>query len=161
MINVQKVRSWFPRGRNHRAKAFAEAAFPACTAHRAEALTTFPVLERLAGHRLDHVELDAPLSEVLPDRHALERLTLEQVAQLVMALEEEFGLTTPAPHTEAREEIWATTAHHALLGPKAQANTWDASTIWSRSLRGIINERVSRGIGCSCAERDVSNRGDS
>jgi hypothetical protein len=116
-------------------------------------------LERLAGHRLDHVELDAPLSEVLPYRRGLEALTIEQVQEVVLALEEEYGLSTPAHDTEVKEEIWATTACHALLGPTAQASMWDASTIWERSPRGLINERVTRGANCSCGEREPPNNG--
>ena len=155
MISVQTLRNWLPQGgRRHRAKAFADAVFPVCAGHRAEAFATFQVLERLAGHRLEHVELDAPLSEVLPDRRSLEELTLEQVQEVVLALEEEYGVIAPNQYTEVKEEIWATTACHALLGPKAQAITWDAGTIWRRSLRSIINERMASGADCSCGERE-------
>ena len=155
MISVQKLTSWLPHGgRSRRAKAFADAAFPGCAGHQAEALATFQVLERLVGRRLDQVELDAPLSQALPDRRAIEALSLEQVAELVLALEEEYGVSVPAKHTEVKEEIWAIIVCHALLGPAAKASRWDASTIWLRSLRGIINERVKSGSDCSCGERE-------
>ena len=131
MISVQNLIRWLPHGgRSHRAKTFADAAFPDCAGHGAEALATLQVLERLVGHRLDHVELDAPLSQVLPDR------------------------SRPAHHREVKEEIWATTVCHALLGPTARATTWDGSTIWARSLRGIINERMRSAADCSCGRRE-------
>ena len=153
MIRVEKLRGWLPRvGRSQRARVFADAAFPRCAGHRAEALATFQVLERLSGRCLEHLDLDAPLSELLPDRSALEALTLEQVQEVVLALEEEYGVSAHARHTELKEDIWATTVCHVLLGPAAQATNWGARTIWERSPRGIINQRVRAGGDCSCGE---------
>jgi hypothetical protein len=90
---------------------------------------------------------DPRLSRSVPDEDSL-----DQVERL-MALELEYGPKS-AEFTTALEE--ATTYHifRGLLGPASRLSRWDPHTIWTRSLRGIVNERVKHRGGCSCGESE-------
>lgn len=151
MIDLERIAGWFTDGgRSARANAFAQAAFPGCARHRTEALATFEVLERLLARRLDHLDIDAPLSEVLPSQEELSASSPMDVIELVMVFEEECGPCAAAAEAEANEDMWAAVACQALLGPGTGA-TWFPGTIWSRSLRGFINARVGD-AECSCGD---------
>jgi hypothetical protein len=46
----------------------------------------------------------------------------------------------------------------ALLGHGADESSWDPSTIWVRSVRGVINERVKlHKRGCRCTVAPSNN----
>jgi hypothetical protein len=48
------------------------------------------------------------------------------------------------------EQVTGDGVFRSLLGPWAPSCTWDPSTVWVRSVRGIIRERVRQHGGCSC-----------
>jgi len=88
---------------------------------------------------------DLPLSKANADFDSLDQV------ELLMALEEEHG----APATVPLLEEW--TSEHVfktLLGPASSATSWAPVTIWARSVRGIVNERVRCMGGCSCGARE-------
>jgi hypothetical protein len=92
------------------------------------------IADRRAGHdSLDAIELQMALEEELEARDVLR-------------------LVAPAL---ADEKIMK-----RMLGSAAESSQWDASTIWVRSLRGVINERVRHALGCACGEGIGVRAGD-
>jgi hypothetical protein len=133
-----------------RAKVFAETFFPACVVHREEATAAFEVLEKLARRAILAVDADKPLADLLGAEIAPGQVlagdSLDAI-ELQLAVEADIGDTSL--------ESDAVVAHEALrrlLGPAAQHTTWAPDTIWVRSLRGIVNQRVRHRGGCTCAE---------
>jgi hypothetical protein len=43
---------------------------------------------------------------------------------------------------ELTKTLWSVPLHEILLGDAAKLSTWGADTIWHRSVRGVVNERV-------------------
>jgi hypothetical protein len=71
-----------------------------------------------------------------------------------LALEAELG---PSQLTAvAIAELAAESVAKPLLGSAWGRSHWDPGTIWSRSLRGVINERVRYRDGCSCGEETTN-----
>jgi len=73
-----------------------------------------------------------------------------------LALEEELGdrdLVKLALLQVADESVTK-----RLLGPALETSHWDAATIWVRSIRGIINERVRHCGGCKCGDAPSNNK---
>jgi hypothetical protein len=140
-----------------RAQAFAETYFAGCFAHRREAHDTFEALEQIARRVLLAVTPDIQLGAML-DRSGpgpdLED-SLDSVEH-ALALEEE--LRDPALLPEALDVARAAEVLRILLGPVAAHTTWDPETVWLRSLRGIVNERVRHRGGCTCAEAEGNVR---
>jgi hypothetical protein len=101
---------------------------------------------------VSQADLDLTIGELLPDLIADRRPGHDSLdaIELQMALEEDLGprdlvrLVAPAL---ADERIMK-----RMLGSAAESSQWDASTIWVRSLRGVINERVRHALGCACDE---------
>jgi hypothetical protein len=126
--------------------------FGECPAHRREALETFDALEDVAGRPLLAVTADVTVEAVLgPDvtaPHA--EHSPADIDQPLALQEEELGDPTLLP--DALEVARADRVLRALLGPVAPLNTWDPETVWLRSLRGVINERVRHRGGCTCAD---------
>jgi hypothetical protein len=145
--------------RTARAHAFAVTHFGACDAHRSHAQTVYEQLDKLAkGRGVSSLAPDDTIAEVLGHISDDDRLagdSLDRV-ELQMALEEELS------HTElVRRAVDARIAEHVLdtlLGPLRQANHWDPQTVWLRSVRGIVNERVRHSGGCTCAPIDAPSK---
>ena len=73
-----------------------------------------------------------------------------------MALE-----TDPADPELVDRELEALTAEYALttlLGPVRSQCHWDPETVWRRSVRGLINERVRQSEGCTCTLTELRER---
>lgn len=155
-------------GSRRRYLAFAAKYFAACHAHTEHAQAVHAGLEQLLGRRIEQLDPDALVSEIL-DRggagstrgHGADNDFLDAI-ELKLALEEE--LTPPEQAgralAQASEQVKRALAQalaertlKALLGAAARHTTWDAATIRHRSVRGIINERVRYAAGCTCAER--------
>jgi len=64
-----------------------------------------------------------------------------------MALEEEIGADMPA---DAEETSWDSLMFRVLLGSHSTRSTWAHETLRSRSIRGIIEERVRLRGDCAC-----------
>jgi len=133
-----------------RAHTFADTYFAGCPAHRREAQATFEALERVAGRVLLALDADATVGAVLGSRDPTPPADSLDVIEAQMALEEELGHPT-----HMQEVLGVARAGHvlrSLLGPAAQQSTWEPDTVWPRSVRGVVNERVRHREGCTCAE---------
>jgi hypothetical protein len=133
-----------------RAHTFADTYFAGCPAHRREAQATFEALEQVAGRVLLALDADATVGAVLGSRDATPPADSLDVIEAQMALEEEL-----ARPTHMAEGFWMARADkvvRSLLGPAAQQSTWEPDTIWLRSVRGVVNERVRHREGCTSAE---------
>lgn len=131
------------------AEDFAVLHFGGCASHSQEASAVFLAVERMCGSELQALDPDAALRDVLPPRLSA-RDSLDELEH-ELALEEELTsrrLVRLALRRHADEAVLK-----ALLGPLADGSSWDPMTIWTRSARGVINERVRlHGGECSCAE---------
>jgi hypothetical protein len=134
-----------------RADAFAVTHFATCEAHRAHARAVHDQLEALAKHDLLSLAPDDTIADVLGHSHGGDPEagdSLDRV-ELQMALEEELSnreLVSRALHTWNAEQVLA-----RLLDKQRPFSQWDPRTVWSRSVRGIVNERVRYSGGCTCA----------
>ena len=128
--------------------AFARSHFGGCCAHAKEAADVHRVIERLWQGQVN-VTPDLAFAEIfdqVPPGPAGDD-SLDRVEYLMM-LEEEIGAELPG---QADGTSWVSAICRALLGRAAAArNTWGAETLRSRSVRGIINERVRLRGDCSC-----------
>ena len=143
----------FGRGRRARATRFGETLYPACRVHAQEAAAVYEVLERLAGCQLPELDPKATIGDfVTPpsQRRSLEGLTLREVAALVIELEAKWGITTLPRADDFAGDAYGAAVLRALLGPAAQGCTWTGESIWPRSVRSVINERVRGQAGCVC-----------
>jgi hypothetical protein len=142
-----------PKG-TKRAEAFITRHFSGCGKHAEEAAAVFLAVEKMCGSRLAGLDPDAALRDVLPEQMSAKD-SLEAV-EFELALEEELSrkdLVKLAIRRLADENLMK-----ALLGPAAAGSSWDPATIWVRSARGVINERVRlRGGKCWCAEMPSTN----
>jgi hypothetical protein len=130
------------------AQAFVNHYFRGCRKHAEEASAVFLAVEQLCGSDLADLDPEAALRDVLPEQ-TFHFDSLEAV-ELELALEEELkheDLVKMAIRRHMDETIMK-----ALLGPAAAACSWDPRTIWARSARGVINERVRLQAGdCVCS----------
>lgn len=131
-----------------RAQTFAATHFLFCQAHRSHAMAVHQALEDLAKRALLNLSPEDTFGDVLgggikPDAgDSLERLELQ------IALEEEH-----LEPSRVAQAFGAWSARHtmdALLGPARRLSKWDPETLWLRSIRGVINERVRYSDGCTC-----------
>jgi hypothetical protein len=133
-----------------RAHTFADTYFPECPAHRREAQATFEALEQVAARALLAVDADLTVAAVLGSRVMTPPGDSLDVIEAQMAVEEEL-----IDSTRVQESLGAARADRVLrtlLGPAGQQTTWEPNTVWLRSVRGVIDERVRHGEGCTCAE---------
>jgi len=130
-----------------------------CDACRTETRSVMEAIEALGGIA-DRASPHTPIRELLSSKLSDLRLSgavadgdsLDQVEQL-MALELEYGAESPE-FTAALENATSGHAFKALLGPASGLSQWDPQTIWARSVRGIVNERIKHRGGCSCGESE-------
>jgi hypothetical protein len=131
--------------------------FPACEAHRREAAAIYLALDRMHPTSLHQLNIDMTIGELLPQLMSSRRPALDslEAIELQMAVEEELDprdLAKLAVAQVAEESVM-----QALLGAAAENSKWDARTIWVRSVRGVINERVRHADDCACAEAPSNN----
>jgi hypothetical protein len=67
------------------------------------------------------------------------------VVEFVMGLEEEIGATIPDRIVNSEDVIF-----RAVLGARPSDCTWAHETLYSRSIRGVIEERVRLRRDCTC-----------
>ena len=133
-----------------RAREFARSHFPACAVHVEEAAAVFTAIEAMNRGPVGSADPDIPLAQLVPDiaRSAPSQGDSLDALERRMAIEAELGpseLTAVAIAQLADESV-----AKPLLGPAWGRSRWDPGTIWSRSLRGVVNERVRYRGGCSC-----------
>jgi hypothetical protein len=133
-----------------RAYTFADTHFAGCPAHRREAQATFEALENIAARVLLAVDADLTVEAILGSRGATPPADSLDVIEAQIALEEE--LRDP---TRVQESLGVDRSEHVLrtlLGPAAHQSTWEPETVWVRSIRGVVNERVRHREDCTCAD---------
>jgi len=150
-----------PVSQKQRSTEFAQKHFQSCEAHSVQAAAVHGSLEFLCRTRLGEVSPDTTVSEVLGDRAESMRRWFESgrkpsdAASLLITLQ-----LTPAPREASsipiNADTWTGIIFRQLMGPFAKRTTWTADTIWTRSVRGVINERVRWSGHCTCGERSAA-----
>ena len=139
-----------------RADAFASTHFGSCPGHCREAVAVHRALESLCDGALDNLDPEVRIGELLPDSQAAgpHRIEAQALGQTLRSREvvpraiERFAANLAI----AVEQLPAQRLMRALLGSTARHSTWEPQTIWSRSVRGLVNERVKHTGDCSCVE---------
>ena len=142
------------RSARGRAGAFASCHFASCETHAREAAAVHRVVERLSPKPRREISLDATIADILgtPDSPHLKGLDPLDVAELVIALEAEWGISSSAARRTVSDEAWSVVLARLLLGRAVERTTWEPKNIWARSVRGVINERARWAGGCTCSE---------
>jgi hypothetical protein len=164
LFSVARVIEHLRRGaRTQRALEFAEKYFHGCTAHVHEAVAVHGELEFLSRCELAECNSSWNVRDILGEpseslrrwfREAPETPDNSQVL-VTLQLTPQMQITEmPDPALVAR---WTEVVFHRLLGPFAKRSTWTPETIWTRSIGGIINERVRRSEQCTCLPNAPSN----
>jgi hypothetical protein len=132
----------------HRSE-FARTHFAGCVVHTQEAEAVYATIEALNHRPVGSADPDITLAELVPQlaRTAASQDSLDAVEQQ-MAIEAELGSGDIA--SGAVSELAHESVAKPLLGPAWGRSRWDPATIWSRSFRGVVNERVRYRGGCSC-----------
>jgi hypothetical protein len=141
-----------------RAGELAERHYPGCRAHDREAAAVFRAIERISRQDEARIMPEETVAGLFGEPGLLNSrpafMDPIEAAELLLALEA--GLERQLSDEEATRVLWATALFESLLGPAAKKSLWAPETIWVRSIRGIINERV-RCLGengrCTCGER--------
>jgi hypothetical protein len=137
--------------------------YPGCAAHAREASAVLVAIEGLV-HRLpadlgpDMSVCDAlggagsePRPESLFD-------DVQKMRDLLVVAEKNAAGQWPFGSVEETfREVFAHRVMETLLGAATSETTWAPHTVWARSLRGLVNERVRRLGTCSCP--DAEERG--
>jgi hypothetical protein len=142
-----------------RAEAFASAHFGSCPDHQREAIAVHRVLEDRCDGRIDCLDPDVTIAEFFSSR-----IGAALRASILARIDQHQSLA-PGARARSRERVKlmrpllaearrkaAARLMAALLGPTARQSTWDPQTIWSRSIRGVVNERVRYAGHDSCVE---------
>jgi len=124
------------------------AKFGSCDAHRREARAVHEALEALAKQPLPAVDPGAVLGDVLPAEWVsqLQRPRSPTAPDATLAQ----MLGTQAVVRDALYTYLTQRLRSTLLGPAAEASTWDTDTLPIRSVRGLVDERVRHSGGCAC-----------
>jgi hypothetical protein len=111
----------------------------------------------MAGEPLVVTDLDVAVGDLLTNinpRRNDPRDSLE-VIEAKLALDEE--LAGPDLTRLALVQLADESVMKPLLGPASDRCQWDPATVWVRSVRGIINERVRCAGNCACGEAPSNN----
>ena len=102
------------------------------------------------------IDLNATIAECLPDLFANRGPVGDSldVVEHQLAVEAETGSLAQSALVALADE----SVMKRLLGPAADASHSDASTIWTRSVRGVINERVRHSSPCNCVQAPSNNK---
>jgi hypothetical protein len=138
-----------------RADAFASDHFGSCPGHHREAAAVHQALESLRGEALDRLEPEGRIADLLPGNQARDSHRIDVYQALGQPLRSREGVPRAielfaAQITIAIEQLPSQMLMSRLLGSTARRCTWEPRTIWSRSVRGVINERVKHTGDCSC-----------
>lgn len=119
------------------ARAWANGRFE-CAVHQEEAARFFDAIQTLCSTDIGDMDPDTTLDDWLASTgHApLPRSAASMGVQSV--------------HSLVREALRQHITRRQLLGPAAEACTWETDTLSARAIRAIINERVRHRGGCSC-----------
>jgi hypothetical protein len=141
-----------------RAGQLAEQHYPGCRAHASQAAAVFRAIQRISRQDEARILPDETVAGLFGEPGLLNSrpafMDPIEATQLLLALEAE--LERHLSDEEATRVLWATALFESLLGPAAKESSWTPETIWTRSIRGIINERVrclEENAPCTCGER--------
>jgi hypothetical protein len=132
--------------RTKRADAFVTAHFDLCAQHAREAAAVHRSLERLRGEPIEQLDPELTIGELLPGSQVKGANRIAELQTLGQVLRQREMIRL------ALAQLAAEKIAHALLGSTGRESSWDPLTIWARSVRGVINERVRRTGGCSCGK---------
>jgi len=139
-----------------RARVCAQRHFPRCAVHSEETASVYATLEELNRKPLPFDDLDTALIELVP-RLASASGDLDSLD----AIERQMAVGTELDQSDlatvALGEVVQESVAKPLLGEAWGHSRWDPRTIWLRSVRGIVNERVRYRGGCSCGEASSNN----
>jgi len=138
--------------------AFAARLFLACHAHQRETKAVVEALEQLKSTPLTSSGLDVTIAEVFGDRAPHGRTASDslEAVERQLALEEELAERDLVKLALVQVEDEGVMKR--LLGPAIETSHWDAATVWVRSIRGLINERVRHCGGCQCGDTPSNNK---
>ena len=106
----------------------------------------------MRGEPLDRLDPDLTVADLLPKLMANRSGGIDslEAIELQMALEAEEKMAARDLDRLAAREVADEKLMNTLLGPWTPHSRWDPRTMWVRSLRGVINERVRHSGGCVC-----------
>jgi hypothetical protein len=143
---------------HNRAQEFAAHYFAAaCSVHRAEAISVYEALHRLCRRELPTIGPDTSVREILPAPARVPPSLSDfgsitdpfDRIEIAMAAEEEQGSMSDEEMDDIMKDF-SRTEHVFNTLLDSVATTWDPATIWVRSIRMIVNERVRHRGGCTC-----------
>ena len=153
--------------RSVRSIEYGRRCFPHCASHAAAIADVHEILEVLAGSMLPNLDPDSSVSELLSgvsDGPTMrDDRASELLARALAASEVAEGGSQHSPRARdlasvllrsapefAEEPRLSEFVLHTLLGPAAERCTWAGETVWSRSARGLANERMRLMATCTC-----------
>ena len=146
------------RGESGGSAVFAEQHYPGCRAHGGEAAAVYRAIKRISRQDEARITPDETVAGLFAEPGLLNArpgfMDPIEATDLLLALEAELG--RHVSDEEATRVLWAAALFESLLGLAAKKSLWTPETIWIRSVRGIINERVrwlEGTVPCTCEER--------
>jgi hypothetical protein len=150
----ERMMAW--RERSGESALYGRQAFPACRAHADAAEAVHSAVERLSKTRHPALALDDTVADVLGYAGSGRYPGVDSLAtaEKLLAIEEEYA----ASPREAMDEATAQEVLAVLLGPAVESTSWDAQTVWLRSIHTIINARAGRDAPCSCVKEGAAQQ---
>jgi hypothetical protein len=106
----------------------------------------------LLGKKQVNLDSEATIAELIGGAVRLNTLNLNAVfVEELAVLEAEQAGRGDVDRQGLLHEAVSALVLRELLGAAAKRTTWDPRTVWARSVRGVINERVRWQEGCMCA----------
>jgi hypothetical protein len=153
---------------HRRSTDYGHGCFPDCASHAEAIAGVHLALELIVERDLQDLDPDSPVSALFSSSRGQPPWGLIPVKDLFGRLlgVYEMASDTTTSTTRARdfapiivdmapelvtEPKVSEFLLHALLGEATERCTWAADTVWSRSPRGIANERVRWKGSCTCA----------
>ena len=137
------------------ASRFGSACYPHCPVHASEAAAVYKTLMQARRLDLAELSLDTTVMDLFDKPGVLDTRpsTLEPLVAAKLLERAALRHGMPFGESDVRRALWSENLLHDLLGTASQQCHWDPTTVWQRSIRGIVNERVrwsKAGQACSC-----------
>ena len=141
---------------NDAASRFGRNSYPHCSLHASEAASVYQTLMRARRLDLADLCLDTTVADLF-DRPGVLHSRPSDLDPLVAAakLVERAALRhgMPLGESDVRRVLWSGDLFQDLLGSASRQSPWEPTTVWLRSIRGIVNERIrwgKAGQPCTC-----------
>jgi hypothetical protein len=122
----------------------------------------YRLLEQLSRRRFPGLDGNTRIGDALgcAEDVSVSALGVPEVSELLAAIEKKLAAEEEMIEMTAAEEPPEPSVERvvgrALLGRAGNRSTWDPLTVWSRSVRAVVNERVKWRGDCSCwSTKDV------